>query len=175
MAKGDEVTNSPSTENATPMWTHFHDMHSGGGQKLDWGHIFIEAPQAEAEIIFQNRFKRNPNRVTCTCCGEDYSISEEKSLEQATAFERGCGYFYRDANGNEVDEKLAWIPGKGTTEGVKGGYEERAGGRFSHRDHIPLADYLASGEAHVIYAKDIKPEERVGSLRREGYVWEGDE
>jgi hypothetical protein len=25
---------------------------------------------AEAEVIFQNRFKRNPNRVTCTCCGD---------------------------------------------------------------------------------------------------------
>lgn len=27
------------------MWTHFMDMHSGGGQKLDWPHIFIEAPE----------------------------------------------------------------------------------------------------------------------------------
>lgn len=156
-------------------WTHFHDMHSGGSQKLKWGHIFIEAPQAEAEIIFQNRFKRNPNRVTCTCCGADYSISEEPTLEQATAFERGCAYVYRGPNGEEVDGADAWVPGKGITEGYKGGYEERQGGRLSFYKYMTLADYLASGKAHVIRANEIEPEERQGSLLREGYVWEGDD
>lgn len=156
-------------------WTHFHDMHSGGGQKLDWGHIFIEAPQAEAEIIFQNRFKRNPNRVSCTCCGPDYSISEEPSLEQATAFERGCAYVYRGPNGEEVDEREAWVSGKGILPGYKGGYEERGGGRLSFYEYQPLDAFLASGKAHVIRADDIKPGESKGQLRTEGYVWAGDD
>lgn len=156
-------------------WTHFHDMHSGGGQKLDRGHIFIEAPKPEAEVIFQNRFKRNPNRVTCTCCGEDYSISEETSLEEATAFERGCAYVYRGPDGQEVEESEAWKSGKGILEGYKGGYEERGGGRLQFREYTPLADYLAAGNVHVIRADEIKPEERQGSLRAEGYVWAGDD
>ena len=70
------------------VWTHFWDMHSGGDQKLDWSNIYIEAPEAEARSIFYARFKRNPERVTCTCCGEDYAISEHPSLEEATAYQR---------------------------------------------------------------------------------------
>jgi hypothetical protein len=152
-------------------WTHFHDMHSGGGQKLDWGHIFIEAPKAEAEIIFQNRFKRNPNRVTCTCCGPDYSISEDETLEQATAYERGCAYVYRDADGNEIDEREGWIPGKGHAKGVTAKYEERGGGRFQFRTYQPLEDYLAAEKVKVIRAKEIRPKDREGELHEEGYVW----
>ncbi len=33
------------------MWTQFHDMHSGGGQKLAWARIYIEAPEREAAQI----------------------------------------------------------------------------------------------------------------------------
>lgn len=58
------------------------------GQKLDWAHIYIEAPQAEAEVIFYNMTGRNPNKITCTCCGEDYSISEYKTLAKATEYQR---------------------------------------------------------------------------------------
>lgn len=63
--------------------TKFEDMHSGGGAKEKWETIVIEAPQTEAEVIFQNRFGHNPNRVTCTCCGSDYSIQEYDSKELA--------------------------------------------------------------------------------------------
>lgn len=164
-----------TTKNATHVWTHFHDMHSGGGQKLDWGHIFIEAPQAEAEVIFQNRFKRNPNRVTCTCCGPDYSISEDASLEQATAFERGCDYVYRDAKGNEAGEDEGWKSGVGITPGYTAGYEERPARRFRLREYQTLADYLKAEKVKVIRAKEIKPKERKGKLKSEGYVWAGDE
>ena len=69
-------------------WTHFHDMRSGGGLKEKWGHIYIEAPEKEAKIIFFNRFGHNPERVTCPCCGEDYSSSEYDTLEDATGYER---------------------------------------------------------------------------------------
>jgi hypothetical protein len=156
-------------------WTHFHDMHSGGGQKLAWGHIFIEAPQKEAEVVFQNRFKRNPNRVTCTCCGPDYSISEEPTLLQVTAFYRGCEYVYRRPDGSECDEREGFVSGKGIQDGYKGGYEERPAKRFRMHEYMTLEDYIASGKAHFIYASNINPEERNGSLRAEGYVWAGDD
>jgi hypothetical protein len=74
------------------VWTKFMDMHSGGGQKEKWAYIFIEAPEEEAQVIFQNRFGHNPNRVTCTCCGKDYFIDESPTLEEATAYYRGCKY-----------------------------------------------------------------------------------
>ena len=70
-------------------WTHFWDMPSGGGCKeAPYGHIFIEAPLEEAVRIFYNRFGHSPYRVSCTCCGEDYSVSEYDTLEEATAYQR---------------------------------------------------------------------------------------
>lgn len=70
-------------------WTHFWDMHSGGGCKeAPYEHIFIEAPLEEAVRIFYNRFGHSPYRVSCTCRGEDYSISEYDTLEEATAYQR---------------------------------------------------------------------------------------
>lgn len=101
------------------MWTQFLDMHSGGGQKEKFSHCYIEAPENEAKVIFYNRFGHSPERVSCTCCGEDYSISESETLEQASGYQRGCA------------------------------------------------------NVCVIYAKDIKPEERVGEIPEQGYVWVG--
>lgn len=71
-------------------WTLFWDMHSGGDQKEEFSKIYIEAPIDEAKVVFYNRFGHNPERVTCTCCGEDYSIDESKTLEEASAYHRGC-------------------------------------------------------------------------------------
>ena len=71
-------------------WTTFWGMHSGGGLKEPYHYIFIEAPEEEAKIIFYNRFGHSPDRVSCTCCGADYSISESKTLAEATAGHRGC-------------------------------------------------------------------------------------
>jgi hypothetical protein len=71
------------------MWTRFMDMHSGGGCKeKPYEYIYIEAGETEAKTIFYNRFGHNPERVTCTCCGEDYSTSEYKTLEEATQYQR---------------------------------------------------------------------------------------
>lgn len=72
-------------------WTHFYDMHSGGGSKEDWQHIYIEAPEEQAKIIFYNRFGHNPERVSCTCCGEDYAIHTDESLEELTKYYRRKG------------------------------------------------------------------------------------
>lgn len=58
------------------MWTRFFDMSSGGEEKLKWKTIYIEAGATEAIEIFKKKFKRDPSNVTCSCCGEDFSISE---------------------------------------------------------------------------------------------------
>jgi hypothetical protein len=61
--------------------TIFRDMHSGGGCKEDFGTIVIEADQHDAEIVFFNRFGHNPHRVSCTCCGPDYSVYEDDDFD----------------------------------------------------------------------------------------------
>ena len=71
------------------MWTRFMDMHSGGGTKEEpYEYIYIEAAEAEARIIFYNRFHHSPDRVTCTCCGEDYVYHDSDSLEDLTRHDR---------------------------------------------------------------------------------------
>ncbi len=118
-------------------WTQFWDMHSGGGCKEKWEVIYINAPEKEAKIIFYSRFGHNPTRVTCTCCGEDYSIYEVDDLAQATGYKRGCSY-------------------------VAGKYVEVPDTRYNkNKKLIPLEEYLKDEKVLVIYDKDIKPEERV--------------
>jgi hypothetical protein len=64
-------------------------MCSGGSQKLDFAFLYVEAPIEQAKAVFYNRFGRNPDRVTCTCCGADYSIDDDnESLEEASQFDR---------------------------------------------------------------------------------------
>jgi hypothetical protein len=134
------------------MWTQFMDMHSGGGQKLDWAHIFIEAPEAEAIKVFYNRFGRSPHRVTCTCCGPDYSISTYEDLAQATAYERRCKW---------DKDKEKYI-------------EEEGGLGLGAKHYKTLDEFLQDTDyVRVIYAKDILREEKTGHVPDEGYVWAG--
>lgn len=148
--------------------THFWDTHSGGVRKEPQEHIFIEAPRDEAEVIFYNRFGHNPNRVSCTCCGEDYSIDEGPSLQQMTAFHRGCQY------AGPPDERFGDRPGN------DGRYMEEGedmpegwvGSRWPNLNaYLTLDEYLASDEVLVIRADEIKPGERKGELPEQGYVW----
>jgi hypothetical protein len=171
------------------MWTEFIDMHSGGGQKEGFSHCFIEAPENEAKVIFYNRFGHNPERVTCTCCGGDYSIIEYETLEQATAYERNCeyGYFFTD-NGEfagksaEFDQNLKdWcVSGKP----VSGRWiEEQEMGKMEIREkcdtpesdqwglYVPLEKYIQRDDVMVIRADEIEDTERVGSIPQQGYVW----
>ena len=60
-------------------WTRFFDMSSGGGEKLDWTLIVIQMPEEEAIEHFEDHFDRDPQNVTCECCGGDYSIDEYES------------------------------------------------------------------------------------------------
>jgi hypothetical protein len=131
------------------MWTQFWDMHSGGGQKEKWAMIYIEAPEEEAKVIFYNKFGHNPERVTCTCCGEDYSLHEDEDLAQLTGYHRNCDH-----------------------DGRK--YIEKPDARYNREKKLtPLEEYIQQEDVLVIYAKDIKPEEREGYVPEQGYVWMG--
>jgi hypothetical protein len=126
------------------MWTRFMDMHSGGSCKQKpYEYIYIEAPEAEAKVIFYNRFGHNPERVTCTCCGDDYSIEDYDTLERATAYDRGCQH------------------GRGNDEGYN-----LASAKVSVDDYVARPDVLVVPEA------DIKPQERTGEVPVQGYVWQ---
>lgn len=83
--------------------TRFMDMHSGGKLKTSFTHIYIDQPLKQAVKTFKETFQRDPNNVTCKCCGEDYVYEEYDSLEEATAYDRGCewndhGYDHKTAN-----------------------------------------------------------------------------
>lgn len=69
--------------------TRFMDMHSGGHLKTPYTHIYIDEPLCEAIQTFKNLFKRDPDNITCKCCGEDFVYEEYPSLEEATAYDRG--------------------------------------------------------------------------------------
>lgn len=79
------------------MITVFWDMSSGGGSKLfdDKARpitmIFIHAPEAEARAIFTAKWGRDPDNVTCQCCGPDYSVSEiePEDVRTYTGYSRG--------------------------------------------------------------------------------------
>jgi hypothetical protein len=89
------------------MWTKFTDMHSGGPAKVRGAeNIYIEARQRVAIEVFERVFSRDPNNVTCYCCGEDYSISEHDTLAQATAYARGCAYDH--ATKSYVESPATW-------------------------------------------------------------------
>ena len=151
------------------MWTQFWDMHSGGRTKEgDYEKIYIEAPEAEAEIIFYNRFGHSPHRVSCTCCGSDYSVSESVSLEDATGYHRGCATAYFDKDGKETDAAFAKKDYKSYTSRY---VDKPSTEKYAHK-YIPLADYLAEPTTLVIYAADIKDDERHGTVPEQGYVWQ---
>lgn len=134
------------------MWTRFMDMNSGGGQKEKWGKIYIEAPEKVARVIFYNRFGHSPDRVSCTCCGADYSISEYKTLREATAYDRNCEY-------DKVKEKHIEKQ-KDFSFGPCPGFE-----------YITLKEYLKKKSILVISKHEIKDSEKLGSVPEQGYVW----
>ena len=131
------------------MWTHFWDTCSGGDVKHKYDHIFIEAPSKIAIVVFYNRFGTNPNRISCTRCGEDYSISEG-SLEQLTGYHRGCAY---DKRAHKYLERQD---------------PESA----SYRNYVSLEDFKKRKDCLFIYSSDIKDKEKEGDVPVQGYVRE---
>ena len=125
-------------------WTRFMDMHSGGRQKEDFSLCFIEAPEAEAKVIFYNRFGHSPDRITCTCCGEDYSVNAEKAtLAQSSGYDRNCKW----------DSKKKWYV------------------KATSKEHLTVAEFRKRDNVCIVKKADIKDEERIGEVPQEGYVW----
>lgn len=151
-------------------WTRFVDMNSGGGQKEKFSELYIQASEQEARIVFYNRFGHNPDRITCTCCGKDYSVSEEKDLIQATAYHRGCRFGYI-RNGREVSKTEGWKYSVGLIDGAEEHYFEEADPDNTYRKYLTLVEYLKREDVQVIYAEDIKSEERLGEIPEQDYIW----
>lgn len=90
-------------------WTRFMDMHSGGGTKVkDYEYIYIQAALDEAVSYFESSFGRDPYDVACDCCGQNYSIDQHETIEQATAYERGC--LYKGEKYVEEPSGESWSP-----------------------------------------------------------------
>ncbi len=85
--------------NKPTVFTSFRDMHSGGSQKLEYHEIYIEAPEEQAKIVFERKFGRDPENITCFCCGNDFWIEEDESLEEATR------HFYGSLTESEYFER----------------------------------------------------------------------
>lgn len=127
-------------------WTLFWDMHSGGmAKEPPYEKIYIEAPEKEAKVIFYNRFGHNPDRVSCTCCGEDYSVSEHESLEQASGFHRNCKH-----------KENKWV-------------EEPKSSRA--KNYQTVEEYKKNKDVLVIHASEVMDHERHGDVPEQGYVW----
>lgn len=138
------ITNGSVLADQTTPWTQFWDMSSGGGRKEPYHYIYIQAPEEDAKVIFYNRFGHNPERVTCTCCGEDYSIGEYKDFYQATGYHRECAW---SDDGNTALEN----PGD--------------------EDYQTIDEFCQREDVLVIPSSDIKPSERVGEVPAQGYVY----
>ena len=154
------------------MWTHFWDMNSGGGRKEPYAHIYIEAPEDEAKVIFYNRFGHNPERITCTCCGEDYSILSDEDFAQLTGYHRGCdsGYVLEDGSVVGHDEFYkASFPRRRELNAMFR-YFERPSARWK-REYQTVDEYKANDNVLVINADDILDRERHGAVPEQGYVW----
>lgn len=157
------------------MWTEFMDMCSGGGVKEPpYEYIYIEAPEEEAKVIFYNRFGHNPERVTCTCCGDDYSISSHESLAQLTGYHRNCRSLETPRlpdglydNDNPVIKSSLYLE---ADEPVPEGYSLYVHS-LSRGKYQTLEQYRANSYALFIHADEIKPEWRIGEVPAQGYVW----
>ncbi len=142
-------------------WTLFWDMHSGGGTKEDpFDKIYIEAPEAEATVIFYNRFGHSPSRVSCTCCGEDYSVSESETLEESSAYHRDLRLAVSGKNSKYLE------PGEDAPKGWK--VDDRWS---SYKVPKTMDEYRAEKTVLIIPADEILPHERVGTVPEQGYVW----
>lgn len=74
-------------------WTIFEDAYADGKLKFkDYEWIIVEGSEETALPLFMKMTKVDPKRVTCTCCGQHFSIREYDSVFQATGFQRSCQY-----------------------------------------------------------------------------------
>lgn len=140
------------TNNNKLIWVQFMDMHSGGGAKEPpYEYIYIQAEsEDQACKIFYSRFGHNPQRVSCTCCGEDYNISSEPTLKQVTAYNRGCDF---DENLNAYVDKPSETKGYSKHYQTLEQYKLMPDRLFISFDQVKASDYI-----------DVE-------LPEQGYVW----
>lgn len=70
-------------------WFRFMDMHGGGDTKTPYAYVYVQSVNMdEAVEAFQDYLHVDPLKTTCTCCGEDFSIREGTTLEEASKYER---------------------------------------------------------------------------------------
>ena len=103
------------------------DMHSGGDSKEKWEYIYIEAPEDEAKVIFYNRFGHSPERVTCTCCGDDYSIRDGETLAEVSKYKRERGAEIETVEAYSTRESILVIPRKDIKDSERLGDVPRQG------------------------------------------------
>lgn len=146
------------------VWVQFWDMHSGGGTKEPpYEKIYIEAKDQEAAaLIFYNRFGHSPERVSCTCCGGDYSISFDKDLAQLTGYHRDCIPVSGPKRAFKYLEEGQRVP--------KGWKVEK---RYGHQQYTSMEDYIDKDDILVIHNSDVSNEEKQGEVPEQGYVWAG--
>lgn len=72
-----------SKPHADGKYTTFFDMHSGGGRKSKYELYILAGDKEAATEEFKKLTGRDPDHVTCYCCGEDYSVVEYDTLEDA--------------------------------------------------------------------------------------------
>lgn len=153
-------------------WTHFWDMCSGGTQKENFAHCFIEAPIAEARTVFYTRFGHNPDCVTCTCCGEDYSTSEGSYLS-VTGYHRGLRSLKqkRRKDGRYIpipsDVDFYLEPGIPVPEGWEADEPDTW-----RNDNQSVETFEARDDVLIIRASEITDEERSGDVPDQGYIWQ---
>lgn len=142
-------------KNKTP-WTLFWDMCSGGVSKEKWDYIYIEAPEAEASVIFYNRFGHSPDQVSCPCCGSDYSVSESPTFADASAYHRNCRTIQPIGAASRYSHHRKY-------PGAKYYYEKRdklpKGWEFSHhpgnwKNYMTVAEYKKQKNVLVITKHD---------------------
>tara|TARA_R110002153_G_C13182201_1_gene485186 strand:+ start:511 stop:726 length:216 start_codon:yes stop_codon:yes gene_type:complete len=58
-------------------------MASGGSRKESFEKLAVRLPENEAREWFDRTYNRDPDNVTCECCGEDYAVYEEAGTDKA--------------------------------------------------------------------------------------------
>ena len=164
-------------------WTVFWDMHSGGDPKEKFDKICIEAPRKEAIVIFFNKFGHNPDRVTCTCCGADYSIGEYPDFEttERNVKEYSTRILYitaeniqpEDRQGDVPEQGYVWIENLMTVYILRGPCDAHTIlGVYQNRQFASLAATIWLKEQNnvvdvqeVVIWSDLNDEQTVWSLR----------
>lgn len=124
-------------------WTEFNDMLTRGGRKTDFNRVYIQAGRDEACEIFTQYFKHNPEQVSCTCCGPDFSIhpADETEVE------------WNDLDVLVLDDKGGVL----SAESLKGFFITITNGIFDQEIWCPNAEVAVptlNGMAYMICSYD---------------------